>query len=393
MQVMKILLLSAIALCGGFTLFAQTWTQTSAPATNWISVASSADGVHLVAAVGGLSGTYNIYGAIYTSTNSGATWIEQTNAPIMNWQTVASSADGSRLLAIAGSKSSSVAKGSGIFTSADGGVTWKSNNVSQAFYRGGASSTDGTNLIAVFPFTFSTNAGATWLTNSSPRVTAVAASADCSIIVGGGVSGPLSTSKDFEVTWTNALSSGGWPSFASSVEGNTLVTYGIGIPPFGGIFASTNGGASWRTNSLSPSSFQFVTSSADGKRLGIAVKSGGIYTSTNSGFTWTQTSAPNQNWQSISSSADGNNLVAAVFGGGIWVSQSAPAPELSIASSSKNVEFSWLIPSTNFVLQQSYDLASWSDVTNVPALNLTNLQNEVSVLLPEGNNFYRLKVP
>jgi hypothetical protein len=371
---------------------AQTWTQTSAPITNWTSVASSADGMKLVAAAGGSSGK-NISGFIYTSTNAGGIWTEQTNAPGMNWQSVASSADGVRLLAIAGSKSSSYASGSGIFTSDDGGVTWKSNNVRQAFYSGGASSTDGTNLIAAYPFTFSTNAGAAWYTNNSPLVNALAASADCSTIVAGGISGPLHVTTNLGVSWTSALSAGGWPSFASSADGNTLLAYGVGYPLSGGLFTSTDRGATWRTNSVSPFTYQYVTSSADGEKFALALQFGGIFASTNSGFTWTQTGAPNQYWKAISSSADGNSLVAVVDGGGIWVSRTTPSPKLTASILLTNVQISWVIPSTDSVLQESLNLVDWSDVTNEPTLNLTNLQNQVTLPLSESNNFFRLKTP
>src|SRR6185295_16834214 len=86
---MKCLLLALAVLGGQFSIvgsgFAQTWTQTGAPVTNWSAVATSADGARLLAAVSG--------GLIYTSTNSGATWTA-TTAPGMNWSALASSADG-----------------------------------------------------------------------------------------------------------------------------------------------------------------------------------------------------------------------------------------------------------------------------------------------------------
>ena len=91
---------------------AQPWTQTSAPVTNWSSVASSADGGKLIAAVGNPFGPP---GHVYTSTNSGATWAP-TTAPITNWASVASSADGTRLVAAAGGIYYNY---SPIFTSAD----------------------------------------------------------------------------------------------------------------------------------------------------------------------------------------------------------------------------------------------------------------------------------
>ena len=51
------------------------------------------------------------------------------------------------------------------------------------------------------------------------------------------------------------------------------------------------------------------------------------------------------------------------------------------------------MPSTNFVMQQSPDLCSWTDMTTTPVLNLTNLQNEVILPLTGSNGFYRLKTP
>jgi hypothetical protein len=66
---------------------------------------------------------------------------------------------------------------------------------------------------------------------------------------------------------------------------------------------------------------------------------------------------------------------------------------LKLAPTNPDLKLSWLVPSTNFVMQQSSDLGSWMDMTNTPALNLTNLQNEV-ILSPTGRScFYRLKTP
>ena len=74
---MKTLASQAVRVCWLFIVvnpaFAQMWTQTTAPMANWVSVASSADGSKLVAAVKG--------GPIYTSPHAGLTW-EPTRAPI-----------------------------------------------------------------------------------------------------------------------------------------------------------------------------------------------------------------------------------------------------------------------------------------------------------------------
>jgi hypothetical protein len=98
-------------------------------------------------------------------------------------------------------------------------------------------------------------------------------------------------------------------------------------------------------------------------------------------------------WQAVASSADGNRLVAVAWNGGIWISQTTPAPSLNLAPANGNLALSWIVPSTNFVMQQSADLTSWTDVTNPPTLNLTNLQDEVILSPTNSSGFYRLKTP
>ena len=80
---------------------------------------------------------------------------------------------------------------------------------------------------------------------------------------------------------------------------------------------------------------------------------------------------------------------------GIYTSYTTPAPSLDIASCDTTLALSWIVSSTNFVLQQNLDLTTtnWTDVTNTPALNLTNLQNEVMMLPSNSSSFYRLKTP
>ena len=97
----------------------------------------------------------------------------------------------------------------------------------------------------------------------------------------------------------------------------------------------------------------------------------------------------------MASSADGSKLVLVVYKGGIWTLQTTPAPVMNITNSDGNLTLSWIIPSTNFVLQQCTDLSAgdWMAVTNQPVLNLTNLQNQVTLPLPTNNVFFRLSTP
>jgi hypothetical protein len=117
------------------------WTQqTNEPNIWWGPVASSADGMKLAAAALG--------GGIYTSTNSGTNWMQQTNAPIEYWNAIASCADGTKLVAAANPSGFGITTPGPIYTSSDSGVTWVSNNVPGEFWMAVASSADGSSLVA-----------------------------------------------------------------------------------------------------------------------------------------------------------------------------------------------------------------------------------------------------
>jgi hypothetical protein len=414
MKAAKILLLAAAALMAADFAFAQTWIQqTNAPSKNWASVASSADGSKLVAVA------YIELGGIYTSTNSGVTWTQTNAAPVnLAWSSVASSADGTKLVALADSYYPEADFQGGIYISTNSGVSWfqtsaPSGNTDN--WSSVASSADGCKLVAVMQANdgadggiyTSTDSGADWTLTSAPNTNwiSVASSADgtkLAAVVGrfeSSVIGGIYTSTNSGADWT--LTSAPityWNSIASSADGNTLVVAGNGI------YISTNSGASWFQTFSSTSLLQAfqssVASSADGNKL-VAVLGGvGIYT-----WPWPlpfppgkigwkqQTNAPAQSWTSVASSADGSKLVAVVMSGGIWTSQTTPSPRLNITPTNGSFKFSWIIPSTNFVMQQSSDLSSWSGVTNMPVLNLTNLQNEVFLSPTGSSGFYRLSTP
>src|SRR5262249_39311458 len=169
----------------------------------------------------------------------------------------------------------------------------------------------------------------------------------------------------------------------------------------GPLAVSTNSGQSWMTNSSPVLAWTAVASSADGGKLvatalaanGNQTQSNSIFTSTDFGATWTSNTVPAANWSAVASSADGNLLVAGTIYGGIWISQSPPSTRLSLSSVDDHLVLSWTIPSTSLTLQQSADLTSWSSFTDAPLLNLTNLQNQVSVTPTNGSGFYRLANP
>ena len=122
---------------------------------------------------------------------------------------------------------------------------------------------------------------------------------------------------------------------------------------------------------------------------------GSIYTSSDSGLTWSSNSAPVAAWNSVASSADGGKLTAAINGGGIYTLQTLPPLRLRAVAANGGIGLSWLVPSTNYFLRQISNLnaSAWTTVAGQPALNLTNLQNEVTLPTAAGGGFFRLATP
>jgi hypothetical protein len=175
----------------------------------------------------------------------------------------------------------------------------------------------------------------------------------------------------------------------SSAQAETLAAVVAGIA----VFTSTNQGITWTSNALPPSSWFAVCCSAGGSKLTAAAQNGLLYSSSDSGNTWTSNTAPALTWQALASSADGNVVYAAVTNGGIWVGRSTPTPVLKLTSSIQGPFVSWTIPSANFILQQgsALDSPGWTDLTNPPTLNLTNLQNQLTLPATNSTALFRLR--
>jgi len=373
------------------------WTQTPAPPIhNWDSLAASADGTKLVA-VANDSGTG---GPIFTSTNSGATW-EPTSAPVGPWESVACSADGTQLVVAGGGGSQTLAA---IYRSTNSGATWTQTTAPSNNWASVASSADGTKLVAADSlgqriYTSADSASA-WTQTSAPSNSwsCVASSADGTKLVAVSLSGWIYTSTNSGAAWiSNSAPSQPWTHVSSSADGTTMVAVAGGLGASGEILTSTDSGATW---ALRPGpgvrSWICSATSADGTKMAAVAVSDLIYTSTNSGATWTPNNIVLNNWNAVASSADGALLVASVgypATGGVYTSRTTPAPQLNLASAHANLLAWWIIPSLGFGLQQNSDLtsANWTEVTNPPVLNLTNLQNQVVLPLPAGNSFFRLK--
>jgi len=263
----------------------------------WYSVASSIDGVKLVAVVNN--------GWIYRSTDSGVTWTPSQT--IFAWWAVASSADGTKLVA--------VGDGDPICTSTNSGITWV-QRWGPANYSSIASSADGNKLVATVylgNILTSANAGVNWTPRLGPLGwTAVASSAD-GIKLGATVyGGYIYTSTNSGVNWTAKGSALNWNSITSSADGTKLVATVAG----GQIYLSRDSGATWIPRESSRN-WTYVASSSDGTILAATVSGGMIYISTDSGETWSPTES-NRGWVGIAMSANGRKLVAVPIGDKIY---------------------------------------------------------------------------
>jgi hypothetical protein len=211
-------------------------------------------------------------------------------------------------------------------------------------------------------------------------------------------------------TWVQAKlpTNVNWSAVACTTDGSKLMAANLPTvvsgPPFilpGAVYLSRDHGATWVSNNLPDSPWLGVALAADGSKAVAMSQLGPVYTSSDLGTNWTLSNVPAQPCWAIASSADAHKLAVAIdyfsssMGGGIFVSQTTPTPAIQIMPSENltTAILSWLVPSTNFVLQQSPDLLSWSNVTNTPALNLSNLDNQVTLPMSAASDFFRLKTP
>ena len=322
------------------TNYGKTWF-TNTTFVGYCGVATSADGSKVVINSGS---TFNLY----RSTNSGVSFYNLEAGSTEQWRGMASSADGTKLFA---TQQSSV----GLMVSMDSGVTWTQRNTNGQAWASVAVSADGTKVLVVGgTVCISTNSGTNWMT-------------------------PFSAFNG---------------SAAMSADGREMIVAGSQT------YISTNLGDSWSTIPIiaRDADGQEVAMTADGRTLYIVGANGFFYWSNDFGMNWVSNALPEGLTQSfpegpihfVQASADGGRLVVA--GKGIWLASVPLSPQLNAQSGNGNLNLSWTVPSTNLMLEQSSGLnpPAWTMVTNLPTLNLTNLQEQVNLPCTNSSGFFRL---
>jgi sugar lactone lactonase YvrE len=355
--------------------FVPVWKLTAAPISGWTSVASSGDGTTLAAC------SYD--GIIYTSTNAGATWISN-NVPSVYWESIAVSPDGTVLAAASSS--------GGCYISTNAGAIWQLNP--DAREGSPVFSADGTRLVVMGTGLFtSTNSGATWTSNNNISGGDISLSGDGTkmLIVTGGDANELYISTNSGASWffSFTYSDNSFINTTSSADGSKL----IASYRSAGIFCSTNSGATWSLSNPKFSSWT-VASSVDASRLMAAGSclgsEEGIYTSTDFGITWISNNVSQGCWQQVACSQDATRLVG-IANNEIYTAQWPPF--LSTQPTVGSLVFSWLGPSSVYVLQQNVDLTTTNWVT-VPITPITtNYQNQVTLPASSNAMFFRLAAP
>lgn len=364
---------------------AQTWLQTSAPITNWSSIAGSADGARMAAAIS--------KGPIYLSIDSGLSWVA-SSAPIADWCSIASSADGRTLAALA--------NGTGwVYTSTNFGQTWLLSSSIPEPQPSLVLSADGTMIALLSKATLlgaqlnvSADTGKLWSSKTVPFRTYFLSCSAGGTTLAATYNG-IRTSSDLGETWQGVPSAvHHYRKVVFSSDCSTVLAPGYPMSDFG-VYFSTNKGLTWASADLpgTVGLWDAAMSADGGKLLAFALASGpALYTSTNSGATWVEGPPPPTNSSAFAVSADASKIAACVTGGGIYILQTTPKPQLGIASAGAAVTISWLIPSIPFALEQSPSPAvgPWREVSEPAALNCSNLHCEVSI--PPGRDpmFYRL---
>jgi hypothetical protein len=373
---------------GAFPAGAGTWTKTSAPVTNWQSVACSADGSKIVA----LCGSGGNSGPIFVSKDWGETWL-LTSAPKEFWRAIASSTDGNNLIA--------AAFDGGIYLSTNSAETWFPANSPGGQWLSVACSADGSKAILAgysgLPYV-SSDYGMNWnMTN--PDIpgywTSVACSADGTnlIIAGGPGRDQIYTSTDFATTWITNAPNLTWTSVASSADGIKLVAADGATPNKTLIYTSHDAALTWSSNGIPLASSGLLASSSDGRKL-FAVLRGlfaPIYCSTDSGDTWTPTVSPVTGWNSLACSADGSTVVATDFQN-VYVSR---LPRLVIQSVADTAIVSWPATAIGFTIEASPEPygTNWAAITNSPPMLTPDLLYQITITPSDNRTFYRLRSP
>ena len=355
-----------------------TWEwidQASVGDANWHALATSADGSKLYAGVDG-------GGSLYRSTDFGMTWNVIPGTSGKNWFSIASNIDGTKVAA--------VDRGGHIWTSTNSGSTWIQRSVDQGAARDWgsiASSSDGSKLVAVaansndngFIYT-STDSGVNW-TDFTPGgvtgFTGVSSSHDGARLAATTWANGIYISSDFGHTWTRCSLTVPNPGDSTllqmvsmSGDGSRLVTGSRPYSSNGGIvFTSSDFGVTWASSAQSSYDYIGFASSGDGSKVAAAIYGqAGVSTSSDYGLTWRYQPTGSSGVIPIATNIDGSLLFVGGYGGRLWTGKIPNSRVVAVlpASTSATLAASANTPATALSFSASGSTAA---VTVTPITN------------------------
>jgi hypothetical protein len=235
-----------------------------------------------------VAAAYN--GPVWVSTDLGATW-QVTSLAYNSWSGVTCSADGRKMTAVSGEFNTITWNTFTIYTSSDSGASWTPR-----------SSPTAPDIVNAF-------SGVAGSADGTRLVALVSAKYDPThptntVPWDGGIYLSTDSGASWQVGGTGGTNNFSWAAVASSADGNTLAGLSVTnqrppTPPFRVLLLSRDAGASWNRANLPKFFLTSIAISADGSKLVVgATDTGGttgdhLFTSADSGATWTdQAGAP-----------------------------------------------------------------------------------------------------
>jgi hypothetical protein len=266
-----------------------SWTVSSAPSGNWISIDMNLTGSRIVAV--------QYLGAMYMSNDSGTTWSAVAGGTVSTsgreYESITVSADGLRIAA-------AIMNGE-IQVSSDGGATWTRARAAGT-PAGGAALVD--------------------------QFRAVDSSADGSVVVAATQNNHVYLSTDGGATFQLRTISvdgspvgDGWYRVKVSEDGNTIVLAGNYqyTTVSSGIYVSRDRGVTWTRGSGDSATYSSISLSANGDIIGVTVSDDGagntgrVLLSTNGGVSFAPAATPvgETNWRAMAISGNAGRAVLA----------------------------------------------------------------------------------
>jgi hypothetical protein len=252
---------------------------------------------------------------------------------VRDWSCVASSSDGLKL--IAGVDNG--AQGGNLYTSTDGGISW-APRASVKSWRSVASSSDGTKLVAVVrepanPIYTSSDSGNTWLPRETARNwSSVSSSADGTKLVAVVSGGKIYRSADSGVSWSVAYNIDSlWGAVAMSADGSKIIVANSTY-----VLHSIDSGTSWTSRGLgnNTQNVSSVTMSANGNTM--AAVSNYVFVSNDSGSSWVERYGPLSGASGVACSADGTKIilpsVISIDSGHTWVQRNFEGVQIAASA-------------------------------------------------------------